>query len=282
MIIAIANQKGGTGKTTTAINLGAALCEHRKKVLVVDFDPQGSATLHSGLKPDDQEKTVWTALSASIEQVETENLTEGNDLRVMLDDLWQVPDTSLLDNCIVANPGGNPYDLVPANLDLSDADLALVSAVSRERHLTTTLRPAVDRYDYILIDCPPHLGLLTINALTAADSVIVPLQSSYLASKGMNQLFRTIIKVKRGLNHRLNVLGVLLTMVDLRTVHSRDVAEATRKALEPTGIRVFATHIPQNVDLADAAAAGKTVLLTANSSKGAEAYRELAKEIHSA
>ncbi len=282
MIIAIANQKGGTGKTTTAINLGAALCEHGKKVLVVDFDPQGSATLHSGLKPDDQAKTIWTALSASIEQVEADDLAQSDNLRLMLDDLWKIPDISLLNDCIIANPGGNPYDLVPANLDLSDADLALVSAVNRERHLTNILRPIVDRYDYILIDCPPHLGLLTINALTAADSVIIPLQSSYLASKGMNQLFRTIIKVKRGLNHRLTILGVLLTMVDLRTVHSRDVAEATRKALDPTGIQVFATHIPQNVDLADAAAAGKTVLLAAGSSRGAEAYRELAKEICSA
>jgi chromosome partitioning protein len=195
----------------------------------------------------------------------------------LLNSLWekQAFDPSLIP--IVKRPNDNPFDLVPSNLELSEADLTLGSAVSREWCLSTVLA-SLQPYDYILIDCPPHLGLLTLNALTAAESVIIPLESAFFASKGMNQLLRVLLQVKQTLNHRLRVLGVLITRVDYRTVHSRQIATEARKALGER-VRVFETEIPVNVDLADATAAGVSILRSAPKSRGAEAYQQLAAEI---
>jgi len=273
-IIAIANQKGGTGKTTTAINLGAALGAQGRRVLVVDLDPQANATLHAGLMPEKQERTIWSAMQEAIR----EPRSEEEDLRDLLNSLWEEQTFDPTRIPIIQQPNDNAFDLVPSNLELSEADLTLGSAVSRERCLSTVLNGLRGEYDYILIDCPPHLGLLTINALTAADSVIIPLESAFFASKGMNQLFRVLLQIKQTLNHRLRVLGVLITRVDQRTVHSRQIAAEARAALGER-VRVFETEVPVNVDLSDATAAGVSILRYAPRSRGAQAYRRLAAEV---
>ncbi|MCJ7739477.1 MAG: ParA family protein [Anaerolineae bacterium] len=278
MIIAITNQKGGTGKTTTTINLGGALGEMGRRVLIIDLDPQANATLHCGLMPEEQEDTVWTALQQA-GRTEVERLDDG-DLRSLLDSLWDTQsfNPSLLP--IVKAPNNNPFDLVPCNLELSEVDIVLASAVSRERRLATVLASVQSEYDYVLIDCPPHLGILTLNALTAADAVIIPLETAFFASKGMNQIFRVLLQVKQTLNYRLNVLGVLITRVDRRTTHSIQIATEARRALEKQ-VNVFETEVPVNVDLVDATAAGLCITLHSPSSRGARAYRQLAEEIES-
>lgn len=281
-VYAIVNQKGGVGKTTTAVNLGAALREIGRQVLVVDLDPQGNATLHCGLNPDKQSKTVWSALSASL-QINGVRLTSGEDADLVDFDIDLESgggNRPSLEECIIS-AGEDGFDLVPSNLELSQADADLMSAINRERRLHRLLEPIRDRYDSILIDCPPYLGLLTINALATADYAIVPLQAAYLAMKGVNTLFRTIALVQRDLNYGLRVRGVLLTMVDRRTVHSQQVVDVARSTISRK-IPVFETEIPQNVDLADAAAAGKSVLLYAPHSRGALAYRKLAEELTNA
>jgi chromosome partitioning protein len=267
------------GKTTTAVNLGAALREIGRQVLVVDLDPQGNATLHCGLNPDKQSKTVWSALSASL-QMNGLGVTSREDAGLMDLDIDLEPggeSRPSLEECITS-VGEDGFDLVPSNLDLSQADADLMSAINRERRLHRLLEPIRDRYDFILIDCPPYLGLLTINALATADYAIVPLQAAYLAMKGVNTLFRTIALVQRDLNYGLRVRGVLLTMVDRRTVHSQQVVDVARSTISRK-IPVFEAEIPQNVDLADAAAAGTSVLLYAPRSRGARAYRKLAEEL---
>jgi chromosome partitioning protein len=215
-------------------------------------------------------------MQQAITQAEAD-LTNEEDFQSLLDHLWEEPsfDPTLLP--VVQHPNDNPFDLVPSNLELSEADLTLAAAVSRERRLSTALS-AVAGYDYIFIDCPPHLGVLTLNALTAADSIIIPLESAFFASKGMNQLFRVLLQVKQTLNHRVSVMGVLITQVDYRTIHSQQIATEARKALEKR-VRVFETEIPVNVDLADASAAGQSIIHYAPHSRGAQAYRQLAKEI---
>jgi chromosome partitioning protein len=283
MIVAIANQKGGTGKTTTTINLAAALNEREQQVLVVDLDPQGGATLHAGLKSEYLDRTIWTALKTSIQGTSpgaTDREPE-DDLRSVLNGLWTAPsfDPAVITACIIHRPNDNEFDLIPANLDLSEGDLALVTAVNRERHLSIVLQPLRTMYDYILIDCPPHLGLLTINGLTAADAVLIPLQTSYLSTRGMNQLFRVIRMVRQTLNYALTVQGVLLTMVDHRTAHSPEMAQAARDSLAGTSIRVFQTEIPVNVALSDASTRGGSALRFDTRGRGAQAYRQLAKEI---
>lgn len=281
-VYAIVNQKGGVGKTTTAVNLGAALREIGKKVLVVDLDPQGNATLHCGLNPDKQDKTVWSALSASL-RMNGMRMRGGEDADLIGLDIDLEPGGESqppLVECIIS-AGEDGFDLVPSNLELSQADADLMSAINRERRLHRLLAPIGDRYDFVLIDCPPYLGLLTVNALATADYALVPLQAAYLAMKGVNTLFRTIALVQRDLNYGLRVRGVLLTMVDRRTVHSQQVVDVARSTISRK-IPVFETEIPQNVDLADAAAAGKSVLLYASRSRGALAYRKLAEELTNA
>jgi len=281
-VYAIVNQKGGVGKTTTAVNLGAALREIGRQVLVVDLDPQGNATLHCGLNPDKQSNTIWSALSASL-RMNGMGVISREDADLIELDIDLEPggqSRPSLEECITS-AGEDGFDLVPSNLDLSQADADLMSAINRERRLHRLLEPVRDRYDFILIDCPPYLGLLTINALATADYAIVPLQAAYLAMKGVNTLFRTIALVQRDLNYGLRVRGVLLTMVDHRTVHSQQVVDVARSTISRK-IPVFETEIPQNVDLADAAAAGTSVLLYAPHSRGALAYRKLAEELTNA
>lgn len=276
MIVAVTNQEGGTGKTTTTISLGGALGELGFRVLVVDLDPQANATLHAGVVAEQQETTIWEAIKQAAEPQLGD--VEEDSIRTILDSMWE---TQSLDPALVPVirwPNDNPFDLVPSNLALSEADLVLASATDRERRLSAILDAVESDYDYVLIDCPPHLGVLTLNALTAADEVVIPLEAAFLASKGMNQLFRVLLQVKKTLNHRLGVLGVLITRVDRRTAHSQQIAAEARAAVSRR-VRVFETEVPINVDLADASAAGQCVTLYAPYSRGAQAYRQLAEEI---
>ncbi len=273
MIIAIANQKGGVGKTTTTVNLAGALGDAGCRVLVVDLDPQGNATLHSGIEPDDQE-TLWPALQ-QVGRGESPKV-EGHDFQALLGSLWdsrpfdaEIP--------IVARPNGNTYDVVPANLELGQAELDLVSSFSRERCLATILT-SVQEYDYVLIDCPPTLGLLTLNGLTAADAIIIPLEAAFFASRGVRQMFKVLLQVKQSLNPRLEVAGVLLTKVDRRVSHSKKVAAQAREMLAGT-VNVFETVIPDNAALVEASASGKCITHYSPRSTGGRAYAKLAKEI---
>lgn len=252
-IIAIANQKGGTGKTTTTLNLGAALKEMGNRVLLVDMDPQASLTLALGLDPDELETTIYTALKHVIELGEMDS-----------------------EETISSTQEG--LDLIPANIELSQADLDLVREPLGVYALRDVLSPIKDAYDYIMIDCPPSLGILTTNSLAAADQVIIPLQADYLALKGVNLLLRTITKIQRRANRRLRVAGVLLTMADLRTLHAREIITTTRQAFDER-IPVFETVIKMSVRLKEAPIAGQSILTYANDTAGAIAYRELAREL---
>ncbi len=247
-IIAMCNQKGGVGKTTTTINLGAALAEYGRKVLLVDFDPQGSLSVGLGLNPHEIELTVY-------------NLLMERDVR--------------LEDVIV--PSGVPgMDLLPSNIDLSAAEVQLVHEVAREQTLSRVLGPAVEHYDVILIDCQPSLGLLTVNALTAADGVIVPLECEYFALRGVALLKNTIDKVQERLNPKLEIDGVLGTMFDGRTLHGREVLE---RLVEAWGDKVFHTVIRRTVKFSDSTVAGEPITTYASASTGADAYRQLAKEV---
>lgn len=253
-IIAVANQKGGTGKTTTTLNLGAALQEMGNSVLLVDMDPQASLTLALGLNPDDLETTIYTALTRVIETGEM--------------------DPAEID--IVTTDEG--MGLLPTNIELSQADLDLVREPLGVYALRDVLRPTIDTYDYILVDCPPSLGILTTNGLAAAGQVIIPLQADYLALKGVNLLLRTITKIQRRANRRLQIAGVLLTMADLRTLHAREMIATTRQAFNER-VFVFETVIRMSVQLKEAPITGRSVLTYASDTGGADAYRELAKEL---
>ncbi len=247
-VVALANQKGGVGKTTTTINLGAALAEVGKKVLVVDFDPQGGCSLGLGIEPGGLEESVYNALldrNCAVEQVILKT---------------QVPELELL----------------PSNIDLSAAELMLVQEVAREQTLMRVLAPLRSAYDFILIDCPPSLGLLTINALTAADGVIVPLECEYYALRGMALLMDSIERIRERLNPRLQIDGILATMLDPRTLHSREVLARVEEAF---GDRLFRTTIRKTIRFAEAPVVGEPILTYASNSPGAMAYRELAKEV---
>lgn len=254
-VICIVNQKGGVGKTTTAAALAEGLSEHHKRVLLIDWDPQASLTISLGFNPDILKLTGYDVLTSVIR----------NNGRYSLSD--------------VAIKTGNPnIDLVPANVELSQAQLDLVNAFTRELVLKEMLQDVRKEYDYVLLDCLPSLGLLTINALSASDSVLIPLQADFLAMKGLAMLLNTIIRVQDKINPSLEILGILFTMTNSRTLHSREVIEVTKRAFGER-IRVFESTIPVSVRFKEAPAAGMSILNYAPSSEGADAYRLLAKEV---
>ncbi len=247
-VVSMTNQKGGVGKTTTTINLGASLAEYGRKVLLVDFDPQGSLSVGLGLNPHEMELTIYNLLMQR--------------------------DVSIEDVVVPTNVEG--MDLLPSNIDLSAAEVQLVHEVAREQTLQRVLAPAIAKYDVILIDCQPSLGLLTVNALTASDGVIVPLECEYFALRGVALLKTTIDKVRERLNPKLEIDGVLGTMFDGRTLHGREVME---RLVQAWGDRVFHTVIRRTVKFSDSTVAGEPITSYASTSAGADAYRQLAKEV---
>jgi chromosome partitioning protein len=246
-IIAIASQKGGVGKTTTAINLGACLAQESRRVLLVDFDPQGNASSGLGINGNDLRHTVYEVLIGDAEVREA----------------------------IIATALAN-LDLLPTGQNLSGAEVELVGMMARETKLKNCLAKVRDDYDFILIDSPPSLGLLTVNALTAADSVLIPLQCEYLALEGLTQLIGAIRLVQDQLNPGLRIEGVLLTMFDARLNLSQQVADEARKFFAE---RVYKTMIPRNVRLSEAPSFGKPIVLYDPHSTGADSYRDLAREV---
>ena len=247
-IVSMCNQKGGVGKTTTTINLGASLAEYGRKVLVVDFDPQGSLSVGLGANPHEVEVSIY-------------NLIMQRDVTV--DDI--VVKTNV--------PG---MDLLPSNIDLSAAEVQLVTEVAREQVLTRALAPAIADYDYILIDCQPSLGLLTVNALTASHGVIIPLECEFFALRGVAMLVETIQKVQDRLNPVLEIDGLVATMFDARTVHNREVLARLVEAFDD---KVFHTAISRTVRFPETTVAGEPITTFASSSGGAYSYRQLAKEV---
>ena len=254
-VICIANQKGGVGKTTTVAALAEGLSEHGKRVLLIDWDPQACLTISVGLNPDNVKRTGYDVLAAVISGEK---------------------DTKIKD---VVSPTSDPnIYIVPSNIELAQAQLDLVGVVNRETVLGEMLRGVRYAYDYILIDCLPSLGLLTINALTAADRVVIPLQADFLAMKGLVRLLTTIIRVKEKLNSSLSIAGILFTMTSSRTLHSKEVMEVTRRAFGDR-INIFDAIIPTSVRFKEAPAAGKSILTYAPKSEGAGAYRLLTEEV---
>ncbi|HVE73561.1 MAG TPA: ParA family protein [Mycobacteriales bacterium] len=247
-ILAMCNQKGGVGKTTSTINLGAALAEYGRNVLLVDFDPQGALSVGLGVNPLQLDRTVYNLLMEK---------------KVRADDV-------LLKTAVPR------MDLLPSNIDLSAAEVQLVNEVAREQTLRRVLEPMMDRYDIILVDCQPSLGLLTVNALTAAHGVIIPLECEFFALRGVALLITTIEKVKERLNPDLEVEGILATMFDPRTLHGREVLA---RVVEAFGDRVFHTVINRTVRFPETTVAGEPITSYASDSTGAAAYRALAKEV---
>lgn len=246
-IIAIANQKGGVGKTTTAVNLGASLAASEQKTLIIDSDPQGNATSALGFPKDPARRTLYQALilGESLERILIDAQVDG-------------------------------LDLIPSDKNLVGAAVELVSMENREYQLKALIQGVREKYDYILIDCPPSLDLLTLNALAASDSVLVPIQCEYLALEGVSELLDTLMRLRRTINPALSIEGILLTMYDDRTTLSKQVAADLRSFF---GAQVFESVIPRNVRLAEAPSHGMPVIFYDIHSKGAESYIQLAKEV---
>jgi chromosome partitioning protein len=248
LVIAMCNQKGGVGKTTTAINLGAALAETGRKILLVDFDPQGSASVGLGVNPHTLERTIYNLLlSRTLDPAD-----------------------------IIVPTGVENMDILPANIDLSAAELQLVSEVAREQTLKRVLDRQRGGYDMILIDCAPSLGLLTVNALTAADKVLTPLECEFFALRGIALLTDTVNKVKDRLNPDLEMLGIVGTMFDARTLHSREVLA---RVVQAFGETVFHTVIRRTIKFPETTVAGEPITTYAPTSSGADQYRMLAREV---
>ncbi|TWP52328.1 ParA family protein [Lentzea tibetensis] len=247
-ILAVCNQKGGVGKTTSTINLGAALAEYGRRVLLVDFDPQGALSVGLGIHPHQLDQTIYNVIMER--------------------------DCGVRD--VIRNTGVDDMDLLPSNIDLSAAEIQLVSEVGREHTLVRTLRPVIDHYDYVLVDCQPSLGLLTVNALAAADGVLIPLECEFFSLRGVALLIDTIEKVKERLNPKLEITGILATMYDHRTLHSREVMA---RVVEAFGDIVFDTVINRTVRFPETTVAGEPITRWAPRSAGAQAYRALAREV---
>jgi len=247
-VIAMCNQKGGVGKTTSTINLGAALVEFGRKVLLLDFDPQGALSVGLGVPAHDLDRSIYNVLMER--------------------------DVGIADVRLKTKVDG--LDLIPSNIDLSAAEVQLVSEVAREQALKRALRPVLDEYDYIFIDCQPSLGLLTVNALTAAQGVIIPLECEYFSLRGVALLVDTIDKVTERLNPDLSITGILATMYDARTLHAKEVFT---RVVEAFGDTVFQTVIARTVRFPETTVAGEPITSWAPHSQGANAYRNLAKEV---
>lgn len=247
-VIAMCNQKGGVGKTTTTINLGAALAEYGRRVLIVDFDPQGAASVGLGINALDMEQTIYTLLMNPKADVRT----------------------------TVCHTATENLDIIPANIDLSAAEVQLVNEVARESALARVLRHVEADYDVILIDCQPSLGLLAVNALTAAHGVIVPVEAEFFALRGVALLVETIETVRDRINPRLKIDGIVATMVDSRTLHSREVLQRLQEAF---GDLVFDTRIGRTIKFPDASVATEPITSYAPNHAGAHAYRRLAREV---
>ena len=246
-VFAITNQKGGVGKTTTAINLSTCISLYKKRVLLIDIDPQGNTSSGIGLDRLKIKRCVYDVL------------------------INQVPINEVIMQTQIKN-----LDVLPSTIQLAGAEIELVNYISRENKLKHAIRPIKDNYEYIIIDCPPSLGLLTLNSLTAADSVIIPIQCEYYALEGISQLLNTINLVRENLNSSLEIEGILFTMYDSRTNLSRDVVEEVKKYFRG---KIFKSVIPRNVRVSEAPSYGKPVVVYDKKSKGAIAYKKLAKEV---
>jgi chromosome partitioning protein len=246
-IISIANQKGGVGKTTTSVNLGAGIASLGKRVLLIDIDPQGNATSGVGINKADVENCIYDVL---VEDLEIEKAILSTEIETL--------------------------DIIPATIQLSGAEIELVPTISREVRLKRALDSVIDKYDFIFIDCPPSLGLLTINSLTASDSVLIPVQCEYYALEGLSQLLNTVRLVQKHLNKHLQIEGVLLTMLDARTNLGLQVIDEVKKYFQD---KVYNAIIPRNVRLSEAPSHGKPIVVYDPKSRGAEVYLDLAKEV---